>query len=181
MNCNWLYWYCDRLYRYTDYSTPFVVIQSMQSPTHIECSPVFLSQETGTNAFFSSHAKIKQFFPWSISLARVAVSLVSLQNIFQLITSGVNTDASTWLLLLGLFLYSYILADLGLHGELRKQTSFLVLPYAQLVKIVLQNFTSLFLPATFLLASLHEMHTCARQGQFQIICCQSKSGQTELG
>ena len=33
----------------------------------------------------------------------VAFSLVNLQNIFQLITSGVNTDASTWLLPSDLF------------------------------------------------------------------------------
>ena len=109
MNRNWPYRYrnCpyryrNCLYRYTDYSTPFAVnpslSESMQSPKHIECSSVFPSQETGTNTFSSSQAKFQQLFTWSISLARVAFSLVNLRNVFQLITSVVNTDASTWLL-----------------------------------------------------------------------------------
>ena len=43
------------------------------------------------------------FSPLSISLASVALSLVNLQNVFLLIASGVNTDASTWLLPSDLF------------------------------------------------------------------------------
>ena len=39
----------------------------------------------------------------SISLARVAFSLVNLRNVFQLTASSVNTDASTWLLPSDLF------------------------------------------------------------------------------
>ena len=66
----------------------------MQSPTHTNCSLVFPSQETGTSTLSSSHVKFQLFFP---SLARVAVSLVNLQEVFQLIASGVNTDVSTWL------------------------------------------------------------------------------------
>ena len=112
---NWPYRYRNWPYRYTDYSTPSAVKhfhQSMQSPTHIECSWGFLSQETGTNTFSSSHAKFQQFFPWSISLARVAFSLVNPWNVFPLCT-----DASTWLLPSDLFrTYS--------RGEfLTKQTS----------------------------------------------------------
>ena len=78
------------------------LLESMQSPTHIECSSVFPSQETGTlYTFSSSHAKFKLFFfffLFSISIARVAFSLVSLRNVFPLIASGVNTDISTWFL-----------------------------------------------------------------------------------
>ena len=76
----------------------------MQLSTYIECSSVFFpSQETETDVFSSSYAKFQQFFPLSISLARVAFSLVNLQNVFQLIISGGNIDASTWLLLSDLF------------------------------------------------------------------------------
>ena len=70
---------------------------STQSPTHIECSSVFPSQETGTDTFSSSHAKFKQFFMFSTSFPMVAFSLVNLRNVFRSIASGVNTDASTWL------------------------------------------------------------------------------------
>ena len=107
MNCNWLqryrnwpYQYCNWPYRYTDYSMLFTVNQSlsesMQSPTYIECSSVFPSQETETDTFSFSHAKFQQllFFSLSISLAGVAFSLVNFLNIFQLIAS----DDSTWLL-----------------------------------------------------------------------------------
>ena len=44
-----------------------------------------------------------RFFIFSLSLARVAFSLVNLSNVFRLIASGVNTDASTWLLPSDLF------------------------------------------------------------------------------
>ena len=108
MNRSWLYQYRNWPYLYTDYSTPFAgnqsLSESMQSLTQIECSLVFLSQETGTDTFSSGHAKFQQVFNSSISLARVAFSLVNLQNVFLLIASGVNTDASTWLLPLDLFL-----------------------------------------------------------------------------
>ena len=78
--------------------------QSMLSPTHVECSSVFRSQETGTDKFPSIHAKFQQFFLlFSTSLANVAFSLVNLRNVFGLIASGVNTDASTWLLQSDLF------------------------------------------------------------------------------
>ena len=86
---------------------PFAVNQSlsesMQSATHIECSSVFPFQETRTDTFSLSHAKFHQFFPVSLSLAGVALSLVNLQNVCQLIASGVNTDASKFLLPLNLF------------------------------------------------------------------------------
>ena len=75
----------------------------MQSPTHIECSLVFPSQETGTNTFSLSRGKFKQSFLSSISHARVAFSLANLRNVFQLTASGVNADASTWLLPSDLF------------------------------------------------------------------------------
>ena len=64
---------------------------------------VFPSQKSGTDTFSSSHAKFQQFVPSSISLASVAFSLVNLQNIFQLVTSGLKTDASTWSLPSDLF------------------------------------------------------------------------------
>ena len=72
--------------------------ESMQSST-LSVLRFFSSQEIGTNTFSLSHAKFQQFFLLSISLATVAFSLVNL----QLIASGVNTDASTWLLLSDLF------------------------------------------------------------------------------
>ena len=60
-------------------------------------------------------------------------------------------------------LVSYILADIGPHGKLlTKQTSFLVQPNERLARITLRNFTSLFSPATILLASIHNMHISAR-------------------
>ena len=76
--------------------------QSLQLPAHTVFFG-FPSQETGTDTFSSrSNAKLKQFvclfFFLSISPARVAISLVNFRNVFQLIVSGVNTDASTWLL-----------------------------------------------------------------------------------
>ena len=55
----------------------------MQLPTHIECSSIFLPQETRTDTFSSSHAKFQQFFPLKISLATVAFSLDNLWNIFS--------------------------------------------------------------------------------------------------
>ena len=107
MNRNSLYRYRNWPCRYTDYSMPFAVNRSlsvsMQSPTHIECSSVFPFQETGTNTFSSSQARFQQFFPRSVSLARAAFSLVNLRSVFRLIASGVNTDASTWLLPSDLF------------------------------------------------------------------------------
>ena len=107
MNHNWPYPYHNWPYGYTDYSTPSPVNQSlsvfMQSPTHIECSSGFLSQEITTDTFSFCRAKFKQFFPLSISLERVASSLVKFQNVFLLIASVVNTDASTWLLPSDLF------------------------------------------------------------------------------
>ena len=75
----------------------------MQSPTHIGRSLGFLSQETGTETFSSSHAKFQEFFPSSVSLAMVAISLVNLRNVFPLIASGVKAGASTWLLPSDLF------------------------------------------------------------------------------
>ena len=115
MNCNWLYryrnWpyqYCNWPYQYTDYSPPFTenwsLLESMQSPTYIECSSVFPSLETRTDDTFSSnYAMFNSFSFLSISLARVAFSWVNLQNIFQMIASDVNPNASTWLLLSDLF------------------------------------------------------------------------------
>ena len=61
-------------------------------------------------------------------------------------------------------LVSYILADLGPRGELlTKQTSVLVQPYGLLARTALKNLANLFSPATFSLASLHEMHVRARR------------------
>ena len=103
LTCQYRNWPC----RYTDHSTPFAenrsLSESMQSPTHIECSSVFPSQETGTDTFSSSHPKFKQFFFFSVSLARVALSLVNLRNVFLLVASAVNACASTWLLPSDLF------------------------------------------------------------------------------
>ena len=104
MNRNLLYRYRNLTnryrnwpYRYTDYSTPFAenrsLSESMQSPTHTECSTVFPSQETGTGTFFRAMR----------SSSRVAFSLVSLRNVFPLIATDVNTDASAWLLPSDLF------------------------------------------------------------------------------
>ena len=171
MNRNWPYRYCTWLYRYADYSMRFTLNQSlsesMQVPTHIAWSSVFPSQETGTDTCSSSHAKFQQVFPLSISLARVAFSLVNLQNIFPLIASGVNTDARCehrrFYMATSMRLVSYILTEIGPCGELlSKQTNFLVQPYALLARIMLQNFASLFSPATILLASLHKTHIYAR-------------------
>ena len=93
--------------RNTDDIMPFVENRSLsepiQSSIHIECSSAFPSQETGTGTFSSSRAKCKQFFIFSISLARVVFSLANLRNVFRLIASGVNTVASIRLLLSDLF------------------------------------------------------------------------------
>ena len=60
-------------------------------------------------------------------------------------------------------LVSYILSDLGLRGELlTKQATFLLQPYVQPLKIMLQNFASIFSPATIALANLHETQVCMR-------------------
>ena len=158
--CSWPYRYRNLPYWYTNYSTPFAVNQSLsesiQPPTN------FLFQETGTDTFSSSHAKLQQFFPLSISLVRVAFSLVILWKVFQMIAWGVNTDASTWLLPWYLFC-TCILADLGPCSELlTKHMSILVQPFARLARIASQNFEGIFSPATISLASLHKTHTCTR-------------------
>ena len=60
-------------------------------------------------------------------------------------------------------LVSYILADLGLCGELlTKQTSFLMQSYARLARIASRNFVSLFPPATISLTNLHKTHVCTQ-------------------
>ena len=97
-------------------------------------------------------------FPSSISLSTIDFSLCH-SLIFQLIASGVTTDAFNMVTSVGLV--SYILADLGPRGELlTKQTS--LQPYARLPRIALRNFASLFSPATISLASLHETHVSLR-------------------
>ena len=67
--------------------------------THVECSSVFPSQYI----FFEPCEVPTVFFLLSISLTRAVFSVVNLRNVFQPIASGVNTDASTWLLSSGLF------------------------------------------------------------------------------
>ena len=67
--------------------TPFALnrslSESVSSPIHVECSSGFLSKESGTGIFSSSHAKFHQFFPLSVS-AMLAYSLVNLRNVLPL-------------------------------------------------------------------------------------------------
>ena len=155
-----------QLYRYTDYNTPFVVnrspSESMQLPTHIECSSGFLSQETGTDTFSLSHEKFQQFFPWSTSLARLNFfgggGGGGRASPFPLIASGVNTDASTWLLPSDLF-RTYLQTAWWTSHKVRKFSPATLCAAFQsgIVELV-----SLFLPATISLANLHETRVCAR-------------------
>ena len=138
----------------------------MQSPTHIECSSIFLSQGTKTNTISStsSHAKFQPVFPLSISLARIAFSLVNLRNVFRLIASGVNTEASAFYMVTSVRLVSYTLADLGSRGRSSHKDNkcFLMKTSAQHARIALTNFASLFSPATISLASLYKTHVCVQ-------------------
>ena len=130
----------------------FAGVSHMQSPTQI--LRFFLPKKLELIHFLQAMRSSNSFSPLSISLVTVAFSLVNLRNVFQLTASGVNTDASTWLLPLDLF-RTYMLADLGPFGKLlTKQTSFLVQPYVQFVRTALQDFTSYFcLPQSHLQAS----------------------------
>ena len=132
----------------------------MQLLTCIECSLGFLSQEIGTDTFSSSRAKFQQFFIISISLARVAFSFS--QSWKRLLADCLRCEHRRFNMTTSEGLVSYILADLGPHGDLlTKQTSFLVQQYMWLARIALRKFASLYLPATISLASpTKRMYAC---------------------
>ena len=107
MNHNWSYWYHNWPYRYTDYSTPFIMVNRSLpvyaiADTHWMFFGFSFPRNWNRYIFFKL-CEVLIVFPLPNSLPRVAFSLVNLQNVFQLISSGVNTDVSTWLLPLDLF------------------------------------------------------------------------------
>ena len=121
-----------------------------------ECSSFFSSKETRTDAFSSSHAKFQQFYPLPISHEG---SFFFGQSFKRLSADHLRCEHRRFYMTTSVGLASYILADLGPHGELlTKQTSFLVQPYAWLVRIALQNFTSLFHLPIGLQASMKRMY-----------------------
>ena len=60
---NWPYRYRNWPYRYRNWPYRYRLQYAFQSPTHIECSSVFPSQETWTDTFSLNRAKFHQFFP----------------------------------------------------------------------------------------------------------------------
>ena len=126
------------------YSTLFAVnrplSESLQSPTHIECSSGFLSQETRTDTFSSSHVRS----PNSSSLFQFFCEGSFLSSLFwggggrgegeggggqsskRLSGNRLRCEHRRFYMVTSVGLVSCILADLGPSGELlTKQTSFL--------------------------------------------------------
>ena len=161
----------------------YINLRNVVADTH-SLFKVLPFQETGTYIFSWSHAEFQQlfmFFPLSISLARIAFSLVNLQNIFQLIASGMNTRCFYMVTSVGLVLY--MLADLGQHGELlTKRMIFLVQPSARLVRIAFMKLPKpIFDRHNFACKPPQNacMHTTL--GHFQTVRLRTNSGQTESG
>ena len=77
-------------------SRKIYLYQSLRNHQHtLSVLWFFLPQKPLNQYIFFQPCEVQQFFSF--------ISLVNLRNTFQLIASGVNTDASTWLLLLDLF------------------------------------------------------------------------------
>ena len=109
---------------------PFVVnrslSESMQSPTHIECSSSFLSQEIRTDIF--SLGEVPAVFPF-INFSCEG-SFFFGQSSKHLSADRLKCEHRRLSMATSVRLVSHILADLGLHGKLlTKQMSFLVQPY----------------------------------------------------
>ena len=125
MNRNWPY-------RYTDYNTAFAenrsLSESVQSPTHIECSSVFPSQETGTDAISSSHAKFKQFFMFFFLFLIYNFSCEGSfsfgQSSKHLSADHLRCDHRRFNMATSVGLVSYILEALGPRGELLTANEF---------------------------------------------------------
>ena len=138
---------------------------------------MFLSQETVTDTFFFEPCEVPALFPFTNFSCEGSFSFgKSWKCLFadRLKCEHRHFDMAT-----SVGLVSYILEDLGPHGELlTKQTSFLMQRYAQLAKIASWNFTSLFSPAAIRLQAPTN-RTCAALGHFQTICLYANSGQIE--
>ena len=135
--------------------------KSMQSPTHIECSSVF--QETGTYTFFffSEPCGVQIVFLFSFFFFNCSCQdrFFFGQSSKRLSAYILRCEHRRFSMVISVGLVLHILAVQGPCGELlEKQTSFLVQPYTLYARFALQNFTSLFSPATISLANLHETH-----------------------
>ena len=131
----------------------------MHSPTHIECS-VFTFTRIRNQYIFFKPCKVPTVFPFTnfscedcfffgrslkrLSADRPSCEQTLLHDYFRR-TCFVQTCRpwTAW-------------------RTSHKATSFLMQPYVWLARTALRNFTSLFLPATISLASLHKMHICAQ-------------------
>ena len=104
MNRNWPYRYrnwCTRL-QYTFRGKSISVRVYAIDDTHWVFFGFSYPRNRSRYIFFEP-CEVPIVFPLSVSLDSVAFSLVGLQNVFQLTTSGMKTDASSWLLSSDLF------------------------------------------------------------------------------
>ena len=164
MNRNWPYWYCNWPYRYhnwlyrhhrlpywyTNYSTPFVV---NQSPSHWVFFGVSFARNRNWYIFFEPH-EVPTVFPFINFSCKGSFSFG--QSSKHISADHVRCEHIYFYMVTSVGLVLYILADLGLHGELlTKQMCFLVHSYARLARIALQNKQAYFhLPESCLQTSM---------------------------
>ena len=145
-------------------------------------SRFFLTKKLEPIHFLQAMRSSNSFFPFfSISLAMVAFSLVSLQNVFRLIASGVNK----WLL------HGYFRRICFVHTR-RPRTAWRTshkaneFSRATLSATCENHVTKLHKPIIFACHNLAckrppSARTCATLGYFQTVCLRASSRQTESG